>query len=247
MRIAVIADVHANVAALDAVLDRIARERVEATICLGDLVGYNAEPGPCIDRLRAVCTTIVAGNHDRDCLHAPQPGTTKAARQVIDWTREQLDDDHRGYIAGLPALVRTAHYVAAHGSYLSEVYVSGYVTSTMLEKNLAAIAGRDGWPVLAMCGHTHVPMFGWWDGIAVHESKLAAPDTWPRNARAVIVNPGSVGQPRDGDPRASYAVIDLEARALHVARVAYDIERTCEANARAGIPDELSARLREGR
>lgn len=247
MRIAVIADVHANLAALEAVLEAIAADAVEATICLGDLVGYNAEPAACIDRLRQACSTIVAGNHDRDCQNAPQPGTNKAARQVIDWTRDQLDAEHRAYLVGLPVLARTEHYVAAHGSYMSEVYVSGYVTSTMLEKNLLAIAARDGWPQLALCGHTHVPMFGWWDGAAFHESALGAPDTWPRAARAVIVNPGSVGQPRDSDPRASYAIVDLEARAVHLTRVAYDIDRTCAANQRAGIPAELSARLREGR
>ena len=247
MRIAVIADIHANLAALDAVLAHIARHVVDATICLGDLVGYNAEPHACIDRVREACSTVVAGNHDRDCLNPPAPGTTRLARQAIDWTREQLDAERRGYLAELPALALGARYVAAHGSYLSEIYVSGYVTSTMLEKNLFAIAARDGWPAVAACGHTHVPMFGWWDGSQVHESALRTPERWPRNARAVIVNPGSVGQPRDGDPRASYAVIDLDARALRVERVAYDIEATCTANARAGLPDELSARLRVGR
>lgn len=247
MRIAVIADIHANLAALDAVLARIAELAADAVVCLGDLVGYNAEPTPCIDRVRQACAVVVAGNHDRDCLHAPQPGTNKLARHAIEWTRDQLDGPHRAYLAALPPLVRTDDYVAAHGSYLSDIYVSGYVTSTMLEKNLIAIAARDGWPAVAMCGHTHVPMFGRWDGVAVHESGLREPETWPRSARAVILNPGSVGQPRDGDPRASFAVVDFETRAVHIERVDYDVERTCAANARAGLPPELSQRLREGR
>src|SRR5262249_1647267 len=135
---------------------------------------------------------------------------------------------------------------AAHGAYLSDVFVSGYVTSTMLEDNLRAIAARPGWPRLALCGHTHVPMIAWWDGGAVVEHDGGAPGRWPVSARGVLVSPGAVGQPRDGDPRAAFAVIDVEARAVEVRRVAYDIARTCAAMRAAGLPDELAARLREG-
>lgn len=247
MRIAVIADVHSNLPALTAVLDAIAEHAVDITICLGDLVGYNAEPGPCIERVREACDVVVAGNHDRDCLHTPQAGTGKSARLALDWTRDQLDASQREYLAALPALAMADRWVAAHGSYLSDIYVSGYVTSTMLEKNLMAIAAREAWPTLALCGHTHVPLLGWWNGVTVHEDNMRAPAHWPRDARSVLVNPGSVGQPRDGDPRAAFAVIDFEARRVESHRVEYDIDATCAAIERAGLPLEHAARLREGR
>jgi len=247
MRIAVIADVHANLPALEVVLDTVAREKVDATVCLGDLVGYNASPVECVDRVRDACTYVVAGNHDRDCLHVAQPGTRKQARIALDWTRDQLDEPRRAYLRQLAPLHLGDGFVAAHGSYLSTIYVSGYVTSTMLEENLVAIAARPNWPTVALCGHTHVPMLGWWDGEQVFESSLREAGDWPASVKAVIVNPGSVGQPRDEDPRASYAVIDLEARTVRVERLAYDIERACEAIEREGLPDDLARRLREGR
>lgn len=247
MRLAVIADVHANAAALDATLAVIEARGVDATVCLGDLVGYNAEPAACVERVLEACDVVVAGNHDRDCLHVAQAGTHKVARLALDWTREQLSPAQRAAVAALPAVAIGADYVAAHGSYLSEIYVSGYVTSTMLEKNLVAIARRPGWPRVALCGHTHVPMLGWWDGETVHESPLRAPEAWPETAASVLVNPGSVGQPRDGDPRAAFALLDLDARRAEIVRVPYDLDHACAAIARAGLPLELAARLREGR
>jgi len=219
---------------------------VDATVCLGDLVGYGGSPVACVDRVREACTFVVAGNHDRDCLVEASPGTRKQARIALDWTRDQLGTTQRAYLEALPPLHRGDGFVAAHGSYLSTIYVSGYVTSTMLEKNLRAVAAREGWPPLALCGHTHVPMLGWWDGELVFESNLDRPETWPATSRAVIVNPGSVGQPRDRDPRASYAVIDVQARTTRIGRVAYDIDRACDDIHRAGLPGELADRLREG-
>lgn len=248
MRIAVISDVHANLPALAAVLEAIDRRAVDHVVCLGDIVGYHGEPGACVTEVRARCRIVVAGNHDREATRAePTPGTRNAARQVLAWTRTQLDPDATAWLEALPTHVVTDHLVAAHGAYLTEVYVSGYVTSTMLEENLRAIAARPGWPTIALCGHTHVPMMAWWDGTEVVERRADTPTPWPTGARTVLLNPGAVGQPRDGDPRAAFGVIDLDARAFAVHRVPYDIDRTCAALRAAGLPDELAARLREGR
>jgi diadenosine tetraphosphatase ApaH/serine/threonine PP2A family protein phosphatase len=247
MRLAVIADLHANAVAVDAVLAAIRALAVDAIACLGDLVGYNAEPAACLALVRDSGAAVVAGNHDRDCLTEASAGTHRVARAALAWTRAQLAPADLAYLASLPALAVSPTHVLAHGSYLSEVFVTGYVTSTMLEQNLRAIAARPGWPPLALCGHTHVPMFGWWDGATVHETGLARPESWPATARAVLINPGSVGQPRDGDPRAAFAVIDLAARRVEGHRAAYDVEHACAAIARAGLPPGLAARLREGR
>jgi diadenosine tetraphosphatase ApaH/serine/threonine PP2A family protein phosphatase len=249
MRVVLIADIHGNLPALEAVLADASRVGFDRLVCLGDIVGYNAEPGACVDRIEEATDVAVAGNHDRDVASGlPLPGTTSTAQAVQDWTRRQLSPKQLTYLSALPNhVVDEAGFVAAHGSFLSDVFVSGYVTSTMLEENLQAIAAREGWPRVAFCAHTHVPLFGWLDG--ENEVEVPRPETcsWFAKARAVLVNPGSVGQPRDGDIRASYALVDLEKRQAEFRRVSYDIERTIEAIRRANLPSVLADRLREGR
>jgi predicted phosphodiesterase len=249
MRLALIADVHANAPALEAVLDALAGVRIDRVVCLGDLVGYNAEPASCIATVREAAHVVVAGNHDLDCARSETTvgGTSPLARQVQEWTRSQLSADDRAYLAGLPAIVEDpAGFVAVHGCYLNTLYYTGYVTNTMLEANLRAIAARGGPPV-GLCGHTHVPLCGWLvDGSCI-EPLFFEEVRWPTSVEAVLVNPGSVGQPRDGDPRASFVVLDLDARTAEVRRVAYDVDRAVATILAAGLPSELGQRLREGR
>lgn len=250
MRLAVIADVHANAPALDAVLAAVAAEKADRVVCLGDLVGYHADPERVVAHVRGSCDVVVAGNHDRDVTAgAPVPGTGGLAQAVQEWTRARLAPEDVSYLAGLPShVIDASGFVAAHGAYLSDVFVNGYVTSTMLEKNLLALSRRDGWPRVALCGHTHVPMCGWLgaDGSTV-EAPFRDEATWPASAKSVLVNPGSVGQPRDGDPRAAFAIVDLARRTATVRRVAYDVERTVARLAAEGLPAVLGERLREGR
>lgn len=249
MRVAILADVHANLEALEAVLAAIRREGVDETVCLGDVVGYNAEPSACLDRVRASARVVVAGNHDWDSVRDESvAGTSPDARLAQQWTRERLSPAEARYLRALPRIhVEPGLFVAVHGCYLNEVHVSGYVTSTMLGRNLRAVAGRPDWPQLALCGHTHAPLAGWMNEDEPTEVRLDEPASWPETARAVLVNPGSVGQPRDGDPRASYAVVDLAARRVEVKRIAYDVEKASNAVIEAGLPERFAERLREGR
>lgn len=249
MRLAVIADVHANLPALEAVLEDVARSAGGAPLlCLGDLVGYNAEPLACLRALQAAGALVVAGNHDVDVLREGSgAGTNAEARLAQDWTRAQLGAEERRYLAGLPNLLLRAEWVAVHGCYLNTLHYSGYVTSTMLPDNLAAVAARRDWPRLALCGHTHLAMCGWLTEDGCGEAPPSGIQRWPAEARAVLVNPGAVGQPRDGDPRAAWALLDLEAREVALRRVPYDLERTARAIHAAGLPEGLAQRLREGR
>lgn len=249
VRVSVIADVHANAAALDAVLEAVARSATERLVCLGDLVGYNAEPAQCVARLRAAAAVVVAGNHDVDVARGSTcAGTNAGARAAQEWTRAQLDGAERAWLGALPAIAcDRAGFTAVHGCYLNSTYYTGYVTTTMLPANLRAAAARPERPRVALCGHTHVPMLGWLDGDECAEPRWAGTLRWPASAAAVLVNPGSVGQPRDGDPRASFAILDLEARTAELRRVAYDVERAARAIVAAGLPETLAARLREGR
>jgi predicted phosphodiesterase len=248
MRIAVIADIHANLLALDAVLEEAAGMRPDRVVCLGDLVGYNAEPRGCIARVRATAHVIVAGNHDRDAAGADaHPGTEGTARAAQRWTRERLDLDDLAFLQGLPRLIDDAELgvVAVHGCWLNDVHTYGYATGTMLEANLVAIAERSGQHV-GLCGHTHMPMVGWLGRDGCHEIRTTSA-RWPSAASAVLINPGSVGQPRDGDPRASFAMVDVALRSVEIHRVAYDVARAAQAVVDAGLPPSLAARLLEGR
>lgn len=248
MKMAVLSDIHANYAALEAVFEQVDKQGVDCVVCLGDLVGYNAEPQESMALIQRRAHVVVAGNHDRDVLRESSLGTQSAARFAQRWTASVLNQAERDYLRALPSHHLSLHgYVAAHGAYLSEVYVSGYVTSTMLEENLQAIHRRASFPGLAFCGHTHVPMLGAWDGIVTEEYALREPVVWSPDAKVVLINPGAVGQPRDGDPRASFALVDTEARSCALQRVAYDLDRTLRVMERERFPEELMARLKEGR
>jgi len=252
MRLAVIADLHANVQALDAVAAEIERRAVDRVVCLGDLVGYHANPVETIARVRELATDVIAGNHDREAssqrVSSENPGgTTAPARVALEWTRARLGPSELDYLSALPSrLIRDGSWVAVHGCYLNDVHVTGYVTETMLEENLRVVASKPELPKLAFCGHTHVPMLGVLE-VDVRSTRLDAPFRWPASARAVLVNPGSVGQPRDGDVRASFVVVDLEERIVTPVRVAYDVEAAARAVETAGLPAVFAERLRAGR
>jgi predicted phosphodiesterase len=249
LKLAVIADVHANLAALEAVMVAIANARADRVLCLGDLVGYHAEPNECVHRVREVAHVTVMGNHDQAALGTdPGLGTHALARQVLHWTRARLDAPAQRYLASLPRCwVDGSGVVLAHGCYLNDTHHVGYTTPSTLEANLRAVADRPEWPILALCGHTHVPMCGWLADAQCEHHRMDYAVRWPASAKAVLINPGSVGQPRDGDPRAAFAIIDLPKRRVEVHRVSYDIGRTVDALRRAHLPPELATRLWHGR
>lgn len=248
MRIGLVADLHANRGALDEVLRRLAHESVDEIVVLGDLVGYNAEPEETVSCVRAVGARVLAGNHDKEVLAGSSvSGTSSAARVVAQWTRAQLSRESLDYLSGLPTRLHGDGWVATHGSYLNDEGVQGYVTGTMLEANLRAVASKHGVP-LAFCGHTHLPMCGWLDGGQVEERIVReGVVSWPRAASVVLVNPGAVGQPRDGDPRACFAVVDVGSRTVTFGRETYPVGQAQRRILDAALPPSLAGRLGEGR
>jgi predicted phosphodiesterase len=254
LKVAVYSDVHANLPALEAVLAQLDALHPDLVLCLGDLVGYHADPSACIAAVRQAGHVAVMGNHDRDTAGSrPQgQGTTSLARLTQEWTRSRLSADESAWLDGLPnRWIDPCGLVAVHGCYLNDVHVTGYVTGTMLPDNLAAVArnaAERGWPKVALCGHTHLPLCGWlYRGDTYEIVPKGRTLRWPASSTAVLLNPGSVGQPRDGDPRAAFALIDLEARAFEVRRVVYDVERAVAVLREAGLPAVLGERLRQGR
>lgn len=249
MRLALISDVHANVPAIASVLEAIRREAPDVVVCLGDLVGYNAEPSEVIGLIRDLGGPVVVGNHDRDASQpGATPGTNASARIAQSWTQERLSQDERDYLNQLPNIVvEPSEFVAVHGCYLNRSHVSGYVTSTMLGANLRAVRDEPDWPKVSFCGHTHTAMCGWLHRDEVIEPAPPAQVEWPAAVDAVLINPGAVGQPRDGDPRAAFALVDLRDRWIEFRRVEYDVAAAARTIREAGLPEDLAERLRVGR
>jgi diadenosine tetraphosphatase ApaH/serine/threonine PP2A family protein phosphatase len=243
MRYAILADIHANLAAFEAVLEDIeAKGGVDELWCLGDVVGYGPDPGACIDLLKKHCSVCVAGNHDlgtigRLDLSYFNPTAVSACR----WTAGQLSPSDVQYLESLPQTITRGDFCLVHGSPAEPVLE--YIMSTgIAAKNFAFFTSR-----FCLVGHTHAPL-AFKQAAAGCSSIMLSPNIGlVLGAHRMIVNPGGVGQPRDGDPRASYAIYESEGSVLRLYRVSYDIDATQDKMVRAGLPMSLISRLQEGR
>jgi predicted phosphodiesterase len=241
MRIAVISDVHANLFALDAVLGHVGS--VDAIWHLGDIVGYGPEPDAVVERLASVSAVGVRGNHDSAAIGGDEIEWFNAdARAAMEWTRRAVAPSTVAWLSGLPLRREEGGFTLAHGSPLDPTWE--YVTTTAAARdNIVAIATDHG-----LNGHTHVPIAFSLDGDRMGRF---SPGEEPANelgldGHRLLLNPGSVGQPRDGDPRSSYLLLDLDARRAHWHRVPYDIDAVRAQMRTAGLPLRLSERLRHG-
>jgi predicted phosphodiesterase len=242
MRIAVISDVHSNLVALDAVLADAGA--VDGVWHLGDVVGYGPDPDAVVDRLSSIGASGVRGNHDAAaCGGTEIEWFNPDARSAMEWTREVISGRTRAWLTGLPERREVAGFTLVHGSGRDPIWE--YVTSSSVaEASLAAMETRHG-----INGHTHVPVAYLVDGDAVGRvgpepgTNVVSLDV---GRGRLLLNPGSVGQPRDGDPRASYLILDTEAGSARWRRVAYDIAAVATAMRAAGLPRRLSERLEHG-
>jgi predicted phosphodiesterase len=246
VRYLIVSDLHANLEALHAVLAESAGG-YDQTICCGDLVGYGADPNPVCDWVRLNCTVVVRGNHDRACTGLEDlEWFNPVARQAALWTLENLTRENIDYTATLakgPVLLDDFEVV--HGSPYDE---DEYVLATIeAGQAFAYLESR-----LAFFGHTHVQGGFIWNHSRVEtigrvsarsgsESLDIDPDC------AYMINPGSVGQPRDGDPRAAYVLYDSDAHAVTYHRTPYDVETAQKKIREAGLPPILADRLTVGR
>ena len=245
MRYLVLSDIHANIDALEAVLDDAGSRGFESVVVLGDLVGYGAEPGAVIERVRGlpVCAAV-RGNHDKVAAGLGNGSDfNPIARASADWTARTITDDQRTYLRELPQGPRVVDDTIeiCHGSPDDE---DRYVFDSL--DAIACIQAS----IRPVClfGHTHSPL-----AVALLNSELTylpadggARLTWVAEGR-YLVNVGSVGQPRDGDARAAYGIVDTEARTVTFVRLNYPVDRAQERIRSAGLPDALAARLAAGR
>ena len=242
MRVAVISDIHANLPALEAVLGEIDADGADELWCLGDLVGYGPHPNEVVAAVRSRATVCLAGNHDLGVL-----GTIELedfggeAGEAAIWTRGVLDDDSRAFLAALEPKGARAGIGLYHGSPRDPIweYVLDDWTAA---RSLEAAPERH-----VLVGHSHVALQISIESDGRQDGGLAPTGTELELGESRrLLNPGSIGQPRDGDPRAAWLVIDTEARRATFRRTAYPIGRTQADVRAAGLPEGLAVRLEHG-
>ncbi len=243
MRCAVLADIHSNLEALSTVFRDIEMKGgVDEVWCLGDIVGYGPEPAECVKLLRKHNPVCVAGNHDLGAIGKLELSLfNPVAAQACVWTAEKLSPEDLQYLEELPQTVEKGDFLLVHGSPASPILE--YVASNgIAEKNFSHFEG-----LYCLVGHTHVPLAYKQEGNKVASIPLSSGIGLVLKKSRIIINPGAVGQPRDGDPRASYAIYDSEGGIFRVYRVEYNVRATQDKMMEAGLPVPLVTRLEVGR
>jgi predicted phosphodiesterase len=239
MRTAVLSDIHGNLEALEAVLAACRASGVDDYVCLGDLVGYGASPNECVERVRALTDRVVAGNHDRAALGLPDlEAFNPLARAAAVWTAGQLTPEHADYLRGRPLVLSTEEALFVHATP-HEPEAWHYVFDAYDAEACFAQMDRR----LCFLGHSHVAFIC----VAVGHSREMVASSPISKGRRYVINAGSVGQPRDLDPRAAFALWDQDRREVQVVRVAYDIAGAQARILAAGLPPSLAERLALGR
>ncbi len=251
---ALISDIHANLEALNCVLDDIRQQEIKEITCLGDIVGYGPNPGECVDIVSERCAVTILGNHDQAALFDPD-GFNPVALQAIYWTRDTLeqlgspeDSDRRfDFLGTLPRFVRESPYLFVHGSPREPTNEYVFPEDVYNQRKMSAEFDR----IEQYCfqGHTHIP------GVFTAGGEFIPPEEcdfrYSLGESKTIINVGSVGQPRDGDPRACYAILhdeDKEHRYVEFRRVEYPFEETiAKIYAIPSLGNMLGDRLRSGR
>jgi len=248
---ALISDIHGNLEALTAVLDDIRELGVNDIYCLGDIIGYGPNPCECLDTIIRIAKVTILGNHDQAALFDPD-GFNPVALQAVYWTRDQLDgvgtaaavNRRWDFLGELPRIHSEGEFLFVHGSPREPTNEYVFPEDVYNQKKMDALFGR----IDKYCfqGHTHIP------GVFTRDQEFITPDEtdfrYQLNGGQVMVNVGSVGQPRDNDPRGCYVILNPEDKTIEFRRVEYDIDAT--ANKIYDAPDldnMLGDRLKSGR
>lgn len=240
MKYGILGDIHSNITALEAVLEQFRQQDVEHIISVGDVVGYGAAPNACIAKLRELGATVVMGNHDAACIdRLDMLYFNPYAQAAVNWTRTVLDQDEMEWLGSLPLVQHLEHCSVAHGTLFRPEQFD------YIQQPGDADPSLDVMPLpVCFVGHTHFPvtMMRLRDD-PTRTAYTVEPEIDLDESYRALVNVGSVGQPRDEDPRAAYAVFDSDLNRVWIKRVAYDIEVEAQRMRAAGLPQMLSDRL----
>ena len=240
MKFAIIADIHANLEAFQVVLEDCKKQKVTHYACLGDVVGYNANPKECLDIVRAMAMPVVKGNHDEYCSTEEHlDGFNPAAAEAVNWTRKQLTNEDRQWLRDLKYTRMVTSFTIVHAT-LDGPQRWGYV----FDKLAAAASFTYQNTSVCFFGHTHVP-------VAFMRDNQVRGGTYSKfkvePGKKYFVNVGAVGQPRDNNPKAAYVIYDTHEGTIELRRLEYDIATAQKKILAAGLPERLAERLAYGR
>lgn len=244
MRYAVISDIHSNLEALTSFLVEKDRLAIDTVVCLGDIVGYNANPNECIDLVRKHGFVCLMGNHDSRGAGLAEPNDFNYNASVaIRWTRKVLTPENAAFLGSLPPFISIDNrFIAFHG-WLSDT--DRYIMSASDAETNLSLMVETGGERIGFFGHTHIPaVYLKKDGRV--ERLSPEDDVRLEKDSSYLINPGSIGQPRDRDPRASFVVFDVKKKLVTFHRVGYDIQATADKISEAGLPERLGERLKLG-
>jgi len=240
MKFAIFGDIHANLEAFETVLTDAADNQCTHFACIGDIVGYNANPGECLEIVRNLECPVVKGNHDEEVSsNQPLTGLNPLARRALEWTRSQISEEDKEWIKNLRLVRQVREFTIVHAT-LDTPGGWNYVTNKF--DALASFSYQ--FTPVCFYGHTHAPKF------YVKSSQVQAisdDQVLVEPTKKYFVNVGSVGQPRDGDWRSSYAIYDIERKTINIRRLEYDIELAQQKIKEAGLPEGLATRLAFGK
>jgi predicted phosphodiesterase len=241
MRYGILSDIHSNLPALEAVVKDAQNERLDEYVCLGDVVGYGAQPNECVEAVRSLAKVTIAGNHDRAAVEKTDTDNFNVvAKEAVLWTRDHLRDSSRTFLENLNLVYEDDNLVITHGSLHSpERFI--YLTDDFEAKNTFALMTR---PV-CFVGHTHIAGAFVQSGKMIEMFKFR--DIRIDDGKQYIINSGSVGQPRDRDPRAAYTIFDSRRKTVQIKRIPYNIAEAQKQILEAGLPEFLAQRLNAGR
>ncbi len=242
MRYGVFSDIHSNLEALDAIIGVYREEKIDRYLCVGDIVGYATSPKECIERVRMLSTITVAGNHDQASVNLFSTDYFNPfAKEAVYWTMCNLDEQGRYFLEALPLVYKNEDLTLVHGTldgpgdfnYMTDGYIASK-TFELLETDICFV------------GHTHVP------GVFIksknsHIEYRESGNIDIKEGNKYIINVGSVGQPRDGNPKAAYCIYDTDKKNAEIKRLSYDIQITRKRIIDEGLPRFLGERLLVGR
>ena len=241
MRYGIFSDVHGNLEALKAVLKAYESENIDEYICLGDMVGYGANPRECLALVRDTCSHVIAGNHDFAAVGKTDVTYFNSnARAAVEWTARQLTEEDKAYILSLDIMVVKTDAIFVHAS-LDEPDKWNYILDPITVYKNFILLDRP----LCFIGHSHIPCVFLDEERVEFVSRREISHTFKSGDR-YIINVGSVGQPRDNDPMSSFCIYDAVAREISIKRVPYDIDNAQRKILEAGLPEILALRLVHG-
>lgn len=242
MRYGIFSDIHSNLEALDAVIEAYRKEAIDKYLCVGDVVGYAANPKECIEKIKTLCMITVAGNHDWAAVGLFSVDYfNPEAKEAIFWTKRNIDDSHRYFLESLKLIYKTEDLTLVHGTldkpqdfnYMTHGYTA-WETFGLLETNICFV------------GHSHVA--GMFIKDKAEHLEYREDDSLDiKDENKYIINVGSVGQPRDGNPAAAYCIYDTVKKEVQIKRISYDMETARKKIIEVGLPRFLSHRLALGR